>query len=318
MMTDTFCGYDGERDEVIVAYVYGELAANERAAFTRHLTRCLVCQREIEALGDLRVELAEWSAPAIGRSLVGDIVSRTVTSADSNVVGHVVGNVGNVVGHIVPRRAAGSERSLRTVEGVDAGASPAALIVSAESGRRTVWRDLPAWAQFAAAMLFLGASAGIANLEVTYDHNGLLVRTGWSHGASVQSPAIVAAAPPVTAAELAAVSDQLRSELRAELQSHLQTTVAATAPAAAGKLSKGDQDEMIRQVRALLKDSEQRQQRELALRVAELGQDAQTQRQADLVRIDRTLGALQSTTGTAVRRQEQLLNNLYVRVSQRQ
>jgi len=71
-------------------------------------------------------------------------------------------------------------------------------------------------------------------------------------------------------------------------------------------------------VRTMLHDSEQRQQRELALRVAEVARDVQAQRQADLVRIDRTLGVLQNNTGLAVRRQEQLLNSLAVRVSQRQ
>jgi hypothetical protein len=322
MMSDTFCGYDGPRDEMIVAYVYGELAAGERAAFTRHLTRCLVCQREVEALNDLRVELAEWSPPSLGRSTAGDIVSRTLGRADGGVGGSNIGSTagngagvsavnhpghgaGSVIGSIVPTRAVGSERALRTVEGADAA-----------SARRALWRDLPAWAQFAAAMLFVGVAAGLANLQITYDSSGLLVRTGWSRGAVVQ-PAGAEAVPAVTAAELAAASMRLRSELRAELRADLQTAVAANVPVSA-PLSKTDQDEMIRQVRALLKDSEQRQQRELALRVAEVAQDAQAQRQADLVRIDRTLGALQNTTGTAVRRQEQLLNNLAVRVSQRQ
>src|SRR4029079_10305846 len=31
------------------------------------------------------------------------------------------------------------------------------------------WRQIPAWAQVAAALLFLGVSAGIANLDVKYD-----------------------------------------------------------------------------------------------------------------------------------------------------
>jgi hypothetical protein len=68
----------------------------------------------------------------------------------------------------------------------------------------------------------------------------------------------------------------------------------------------------------MIRDSEQRQQRELALRIAEEARDRQMQRQADLVKIDRTLGVLSNNTGMAVRRQEQLLNNLAVRVSQRQ
>jgi hypothetical protein len=69
-------------------------------------------------------------------------------------------------------------------------------------------------------------------------------------------------------------------------------------------------------VRGLLQESERRQQRELALRVAELARDAQAQRQADLVRIDRSLGIMQSRTGVEVMRTQQQLNTLAQRVSQ--
>jgi len=117
--------------------------------------------------------------------------------------------------------------------------------------------------------------------------------------------------PAVTQADLAGLAQQLRAEL--------QTTAAAVAvDNSARSLSKEEEDAIVRRVRALVRDSEQRQKRELALRVAEVAQDTQAQRQSDLVRIDRTLGLLQSTTGTAVRRQEQLLNSLAVKVSQRQ
>ncbi len=40
--------------------------------------------------------------------------------------------------------------------------------------RRSWWREIPAWAQVAAAMLFLGVSAGIANLDVRYDAPGIV------------------------------------------------------------------------------------------------------------------------------------------------
>ena len=72
----------------------------------------------------------------------------------------------------------------------------------------------------------------------------------------------------------------------------------------------------MKRVRALLQESERRQQRELALRVAELARDAQTQRQADLVRIDRSLGIIQNRTGVEVMRTQQQLNTLAQRVSQ--
>src|SRR4029453_19279628 len=36
------------------------------------------------------------------------------------------------------------------------------------NSRETWWRTIPAWAQVAASLLFLGVSAGIANLDVRY------------------------------------------------------------------------------------------------------------------------------------------------------
>ena len=79
-----------------------------------------------------------------------------------------------------------------------------------------------------------------------------------------------------------------------------------------------DDEALVKRVRALIQESERRQQRELALRVAEVARDAQTQRQADLVKIDRSLGLIQSRTGVEVMRTQQQLNNLAQRVSQRE
>src|SRR5438874_8567917 len=46
--------------------------------------------------------------------------------------------------------------------------------------RRVWWREMPAWAQVAAAMLVLGISAAVANLNVHYGSDGVTIRTGWS------------------------------------------------------------------------------------------------------------------------------------------
>ena len=70
-----------------------------------------------------------------------------------------------------------------------------------------------------------------------------------------------------------------------------------------------------RRVRALLDESEKRQQRELALRVADVMRDLDTQRRADLTKIDRSLGVIQNNAGVEVLKQRELLNYL-VRASQ--
>ena len=75
--------------------------------------------------------------------------------------------------------------------------------------------------------------------------------------------------------------------------------------------------DLVRRLRVLIEESEKRQQRELALRVAEVMRDVAAQRQSDLVKIDRTLGVVQNNLGVEVMRDRQRLDILY-RASQRQ
>jgi Putative zinc-finger len=288
-MTETVCGYGATRDEVLVAYLYGDIAADARVEFIRHLNGCAACRRELEALGAVRTELQRWAPPDADMTFVAD---RRSPGARPPVARPPVTR-GPVSG---PRLS------------VPPVGTPA---VASRSG----WREIPIWAQVAVALVFIGIAANIANLDVTYNREGLAVRTGRAVNAGPTPSAAVTtgampdtpSSPVATQAELAALGEQLRAELRASAGAARADAVPARAR----------EEEIVRRVRALIRDSEQRQQRELALRIAEVAQDAQAQRQADLVRIDRTLGALQSTTGSAVRRQEQLLNNLAVRVSQR-
>jgi Putative zinc-finger len=183
------------------------------------------------------------------------------------------------------------------------------------------WQAPPAWAQVAAALLFLGVSAGIANLDVRYDQNGLNITTGWSKPAPSLASDRQGGRPPASTtlvtdqstagapwrADLAALERQLRTELRA-----------SQAPAAPAVRAVSSSDaETLRRVRELLDESEKRQQRELALRIAEVVRDVDTQRRADLRNIDHTLGLVRNDLGVEVMKQRQSLNLLY-RASQRQ
>jgi anti-sigma factor RsiW len=163
-MTDSFCGYPGERDEALVAYLYDDGQAGGRTLFENHLAACADCRHELAALRGVRAQLARWAPPEPAFSVIAD------------------------------------------------GARP---------GRHSAaqwWREIPAWAQVAAALLFLGVSAGLANLDVRYDANGLSVRTGWmpppagARTASAVVPADGAAAP--WRADLAALERQLKDEFR--------------------------------------------------------------------------------------------------------
>jgi len=188
-----------------------------------------------------------------------------------------------------------------------------------ETSRSAWWHAVPAWAQVAAALLFLGVSAGIANLDVRYDQNGLTITTGWmkpaapklatqtNEGATKLVNGQSTSGAPWRA-DLAALEGQLRTELRASQASASPQTVRAGSASDA---------ETLRRVRVLLDESEKRQQRELALRIAEVVRDVDTQRRADLRNIDHTLGLVRNDLGVEVMKQRQSLNLLY-RASQRQ
>jgi hypothetical protein len=136
------------------------------------------------------------------------------------------------------------------------------------------------------------------------------VATGWLT-ADERPAAPVEAAPAGAAAaepwrsELTALEERLRGEIRPQPAS----TTAGADPSSA------DNEALIRRIRALIAQSEQRQQRELALRIGDAMTDMQSQRRADLSRIDRTIGLIQNNTGMEVLRQREMLNSLAVRVS---
>lgn len=162
----------------------------------------------------------------------------------------------------------------------------------------------PAWA-LAAAVIVLAAAAAVANLEVRYGPDGLVARTGWTREAA---PGDASAGRPWQS-DLAALERQLRGEFATSPATWAQ-------PPGGGAARSVNEAELLRRVRALIEESERRQQRELALRVAQLGREVDAQRQADLLRIEQGLGRLAGVTGAEVARQRELMNYLY-RVSQR-
>ncbi len=61
---DSACGNTACRDsEALVAYLYSETDTEERRRFEAHLKACPACAREVEALSEVRQELALWLPP---------------------------------------------------------------------------------------------------------------------------------------------------------------------------------------------------------------------------------------------------------------
>ena len=180
---------------------------------------------------------------------------------------------------------------------------------------RATWRAwwTPAFGLAAAAVLVFAAAAALANVRVTYGGAGVTVQTGWRTPAvaAVANPASTGTTPDADAlrAAYAAMDRRIR-----ELEAH--TTEATVAPAATRRASAAPSDEeILRRVRALLSQSESRQQRELALRVAQLVRDFDWQRQTDLARIQQGLGRVESLTSAEAASHRQVMDILY-RVAQ--
>ena len=272
-MTNMKCRYDGDRDEILVAYVYDDIGPAERAAFDAHLAACGPCRAELTELRGVRAQLGQWAPPELARVFTHDSAPRA----------RALANMWTRLG------------------------------------------DVPAWAQVAAALLCVGVAAGLAaglaNLDVRYDRGGLSVRTGWSRSAAAPGGAQDVSAAHTDAApwraDLAALERQLRTEFRSAAASPSGATQAAAARSAPTAPAAINDAELLRRVRALVDENDRKQQRELALRVAEVVRDVNAQRQADLVKIDRSLGLIQNNTGVEVMKQRELLNYL-VRVSQKQ
>jgi Putative zinc-finger len=239
-----------EDKDALVAYLYDEVEAGERARIEAHLALCAACRTEVNELRAVRIVLPAWAPP---------------------------------------------ERDLGFA------------IVDRDRPARRPWA-LPAWGLAAAATLVLAAAAAIAKVEVSYDANGFSVRTGWSRDQATgpaQADNERAESPANGQAEWRAELTSLEQRLRDEFRvGQTRTASTPSTPEAA---------EVLRRVRTLIGESETRQQRELALRIAQVLRDFDRQRQADLVRIQYGFGQLERSTAA----DREMVNHL-VRVSSQQ
>ncbi len=162
-------------------------------------------------------------------------------------------------------------------------------------------RPLPAWMQLAAAAAIFAAGLSLGIVRGSLRETPSAVET-----AAVPAGAS-APAEGVTAASLDALERRLRDEMA-------QLHPSGPAPAAAQAPVDG---QLLARVRTLIDDSERRQQRELALRTAQILRDFDSQRRVDLEQIQRNFGQIEGLTNAEVREQRQMLNYL-MRVSQPQ
>jgi hypothetical protein len=277
MSDNRWCG----NEEVLVSYLYDEIEGGERTAFEAHLQTCESCAHEVRAFSAVRSGLARWSPPDV--------------ALDFRIV--------------------------------------------SETSKKTSWLSwftipaMPVWAQLGAAAVLVGVAVGLSGLEVRYDSQGLMIRTGWQHQAA-QAPAQQAAAvTPVTAPaqattqaemvpvstsgtpwqrDLASVEDRLRRELRQSA-----APGAAGASLVATRSRAMSDDEFLDRVRALITESESRQNHEMSLRLAQVVRDVDTQRRGDMVRMSDGLGVVEGRAVSAAAQQRQMIDYLMRVSSQR-
>ncbi len=161
-------------------------------------------------------------------------------------------------------------------------------------------RPMPAWAQAAAAILVFSGGALLG------------MRTASPPPAASPTATGVRATPEggaasVSARDLAALEQRLRAEMGALRN-------ASTTP---GPQAPPTEAAVLQRVRSLLAESEERQQRELALRLTQVIRDVDSQRRVDLSRIEQTFGQMEGFTRPELADQRQMLNFLIQRTGAR-
>jgi anti-sigma factor RsiW len=162
-------------------------------------------------------------------------------------------------------------------------------------------RPLPAWAQAAAAVLIF-AAGGLFGMRAGTAASPTAATVVTSVPVDTAGPVDTASASTVSAGDLAALEQRLRGEMN-ELR-----TAAPPAPVAM-RTTAGD-EELIQRVRAILAESERRQEREMSIRLAQVLRDVDMQRRVDLTRIQDTFGQMEGNTGAELLRQREVINLL--------
>lgn len=159
------------------------------------------------------------------------------------------------------------------------------------------WRQAtPVWMQAVAATMVFAAGMAIgANRGAVPASN-----TTAANGGAIAVPA---KAEAVSRGELADLEQRLRAEL-----AHLSSSPAQAAPVQTA--ARTDDEALMKRVRALLNESEEKQRGELALRTAQVLRDFEIQRKVDIATLQQNIGQIQGATGAELRRQRDLYDQL--------
>ncbi len=164
----------------------------------------------------------------------------------------------------------------------DRGQSPGA---SPDHRWRLTPRAMP-WLQAAAAVVLFAAGMAVSQLNVEYVDGMLRV------GAVTRMPAA-----NIRNASITLQPERVNRPERA-LDPEIERQVLAPLGPNASPV---DTEQLLQRVRAMIDQSEQRQQRELALRLSQVSREVDTQHQADLLKIQQDFGQQQEALEYLVR-----------------
>jgi anti-sigma factor RsiW len=152
------------------------------------------------------------------------------------------------------------------------------------------------WAQAAAAVLLFAAGVAVSQLQINYGDGTLTVRTrpAESTASATRRVSIELPAPESVGSGLSRTSTNIdATPTNPNLVSGVTPTATDTNAA--------DVEQLLQRVRAMIEQSEIRQQRELALRLSQVAREVDTQHQADLLRIQQDFGDQQNLMEYLVR-----------------
>jgi len=244
--------------ELLIDYLFGELAASEQEAFDKHLASCADCREEVAGLRGARAHLQSWMPPEpeLGVQIIRGL-GRSVTVS------------------------------------------------------RRWWGLSPAWGLAAAAMIVGAVSAAIAHVEVMAGPHGITVRTGWNRTVAPAAPA--AAADATAAAALQRMEARVR-DLEAKLATEATTLTPTSVTTGAPVTGRTSDADLLRIVRRLIEQSEQRQQATFANQVFQVNRDFEVARRTDLDQLGRRVEQIQRNTLDTYQRTRTLEDYVALRV----
>ena len=169
----------------------------------------------------------------------------------------------------------------------------------AATGRRSMWM------QAAAGIVLFAAGMAVSQVDVEYRDGALTVRSR-SAGPAVARQNAAVDPPSVPNQTTAAPAG------RPDVPTAPYSPVAAASSDTAGIANLED---VKREMRAMINESERRQQRELALRLSQVAREVDTQRRADVHSIQQNLGQIEMETGAQIEQQQRQMMELLVRTS---